>query len=375
MGTAKLTPDSVAEETVDLPAAKPARFGWPVRLLRWCGRVTLRFLIFVTGLWCILALYYSNLPATLRPVAAVLFAVASVAVLFLVKRRLYARLAYFGLVAVVIVYWVLIPPSNDRPWRQDVAVLPHADIKGNLITIHNIRDFHYRTRTDFDVHYYDKTYDLNKLRSVDFFKSFWAPIPFCHTMVSFGFEGGDYLCVSIETRPMKHQVFSPLAACFKQFELVYVAGDEGDVVRLRTNIRDEAVYLYHIQTTPDAMQRFFVRYCGRMNDLYARPEWYCTFTRNCTTDIPRRDGGTYGRFPESWKIIVNGLVDKFLYRTGSLDRRLPLIELRKLGHINTRGQMAGDAPDFSHRIRESIPDLPPTPATAPGATDAPAIGH
>ena len=375
MGTAKLPPDPVAEEAVDLQAAKPSRSGWLIRLLGWCGRMALRFVIFLTGLWCVLALYYSNLPEKLRPLAAVLFVVASVAVLFFVKRRLYGRLAYFGLVAAVIVYWLMIPPSNDRAWRKDVAVLPHADVQGNLVTIHNIRDFHYRTRSDFDVHYYDKTYDLNKLRSVDFFKSFWAPMPFCHTMVSFGFEGGDYLCVSIETRPTKGQGYSPLAACFKQFELVYVAGDERDVIRLRTNIRDESVYLYHIQTTPAGMQRFFLRYCARMNELRARPEWYCTLTRNCTTDIPRRDGGTYGWFPESWKIIVNGFVDKFLYRTGSLDQRVPLVELRRLAHINTRGQTAGDAPDFSQRIRESIPDLPPTPVTEAGVPDAPAIGH
>jgi hypothetical protein len=373
MGPVKLTPEHVAAETVELPETKPVRFGWLARLIRGCGRAALWFLIFITALWCALALYYSNLPESLRPLATVLFVVASVVVLFFVKRRLYGRLAHFGLVAAVIVYWLLIPPSNDRAWRKDVAVLPHADIKGNLVTIHNIRDFHYRTRQDFDVHYYDKTYDLNKLRSVDFFMSFWAPIPFCHTMMSFGFADGDFLSVSIETRPTEGRGFDPLAACFKQFELVYVAGDERDVIRLRTNVRDEAVYLYHIQTTPDAMKRLFVRYCERMNELEARPEWYCTLTRNCTTDIPRRAGRTYGLFPESWKIIVNGFVDKFLYREGSLDRRLPLIELRRLAHINTRGQMAGDAPDFSHRIRETIPDIPETPETATG--DAHAIGH
>jgi hypothetical protein len=253
--------------------------------------------------------------------------------------------------------------------------LPHVDVEGNRITIHNIRNFDYRTTKDFDVRYYDKTYDLDKLNSVDFFMSFWAPMPFCHTMVSFGFEGGEYLCVSIETRPTENQGYSPLAACFKQFELVYVATDERDAIRLRTNIRDESVYLYHIQTTPDAMRRLFLRYCDRMNDLRARPEWYCTLTRNCTTDIPRRDGRTFGLFPESWKIIHNGFVNEFLYRRGSLDQSVPLVELKKLGHINTRGQMAGDDPDFSHRIRESIPDISQTPATTTGVSYAHAIGH
>ncbi len=341
----------------DLPETKPVRFGWLATLLRRIGAVALWCLIFIIGLWSVLALYYSNLPGALRPLAAVVFVAASVAVLFFLK-RVYRRLAFFGLFAIVLVYWLLIPPSNNRAWRKDVAVLPHAEINGNRVTIHNIRNFDYRTTADFDVRYYDKTYDLGKLRTVDFFMSFWAPMPFCHTMVSFGFEGGDYLSVSIETRPKENQGYSPLAACFKQFELIYVAADERDVIRLRTNVRDESVYLYHLQTTPEAMRRFFLRYCGRMNDLWAHPEWYCTLTRNCTTDIPRRDGGTYGLFPESWKIIVNGFVDQFLHQSGSLDQSVPLIELRKLGHINTRGQTAGDASDFSHRIRESIPDLP-----------------
>jgi hypothetical protein len=360
-----VTPDPINIKTpTDEPELKLDRSNWLLRLLRGCGLAILWFIIVISGLWSALALYYSNLPGAWRVVATVAFVIASVALLFFVKRRLQGRLAFFALVAAVVVYWLLIPPSNNRNWRKDVAVLPHADVKGNLVTIHDIRDFNYRTTTDFDVHYYDKTYDLDKLRTVDFFMSFWAPMPFCHTMVTFGFEGGDHLCVSIETRPQENQGYSPLAACFKQFELIYVAGDERDIVRLRTNFRDESVYLYHIQTTPEGMRRFFLRYCERMNDLWARPEWYCTLTRNCTTDIPRRDGGTYGLFPESWKIIINGFVDRFLYRQGSLDQNVPLIELRKLGHINTRGQNAGDDPDFSHQIRQSIPDLPQTPAAA-----------
>src|SRR5579862_2914688 len=216
----------------DLPETKPVRFGWLATLLRRIGAVALWCLIFIIGLWSVLALYYSNLPGALRPLAAVVFVAASVAVLFFLK-RVYRRLAFFGLFAIVLVYWLLIPPSNNRAWRKDVAVLPHAEINGNRVTIHNVRNFDYLTTADFDVRYYDKTYDLGKLRTVDFFMSFWAPMPFCHTMVSFGFEGGDYLSVSIETRPKENQGYSPLAACFKQFELIYVAADERDVIRLR----------------------------------------------------------------------------------------------------------------------------------------------
>jgi hypothetical protein len=176
-------------------------------------------------------------------------------------------------------------------------------------------------------------------------------------MVSFGFEDGEYVCFSIETRPEENEGYSPVGGAFRQFELVYVVADERDVIRLRTNFRDESVYLYHLITTPQAKRRLFLRYCARLNDLYANPEWYCTLTRNCTTDIPRRDGSEYGWFPESWKIIINGFVDRYLYGQGSLDRRMSLPELRKVGHINTRGQNADQDPEFSKRIREGIPEV------------------
>jgi hypothetical protein len=333
---------------------------WWVRALRRMGWIALWcFILFVT-LWSALALYYSNLPALLRPWVAGLFVTASAATLFFLKPRRRGIGAFLALVTVVLIYWLMIPPSNNRQWRRDVSVLPWADVEGNRATIHNVRNSEYRTATDFDLHHSDRTYDLDQLRSLDFFMCFWAPIPFCHTMMSFGFEDGDTLCVSIETRPEEHEAFDPLAACFKQFELVYVAGDERDLVWLRTNLRDEAVYLYRIDTTHESMRRICLRYCTRMNELKARPEWYCTLTRNCTTDIPRKDGRDRGLFPESWKVLINGFVDEFLYRQGSLDQTMPLVELRKVGHINTRAQNADDDPEFSRLIRVGIPEIQPT---------------
>jgi hypothetical protein len=296
--------------TVDL---KPA---WWVRTIRLIGWIVLWCFIFFAALWCTLALYYSNLPRLLRPWVAALFVAASIAALFFLKPRSRGIGAFLALMTIVLVYWLMIPPSNDRQWRKDVSVLPWAEVEGNKAIIHNIRNSEYRTGTDFDLHHYDRTYDLDQLRSIDFFMSFWAPIPFCHTMLTFGFENGDFLCVSIETRPEEHEVFDPIAACFKQFELVYVAGDERDLVWLRTNLRDEAVYLYRINTPHEAMRRIFLRYCTRMNELKARPEWYCTFTRNCTTDIPRKDGRDRRVVPESWKVLINGFVDQLLYKQG-----------------------------------------------------------
>ncbi len=337
--------------------------GWFTRTFQWFGRMAFRLLLLFVALWCALALYYSNLPGVLRPWAAGLFVAASLATWFLLKPRKRGLAVFAGITVAVVVYWVLIPPSNDRPWRRDIAVLPWAEVDGSRVTVHNVRKCEYRTETDFDLRHYDRTFDLDQLRGVDFFMSFWGPIPFCHTMLSFAFDGGEVLCVSIETRPEENEGYSVLASAFKQFELVYVAADERDVVRLRTNIRDESVYLYRINTTPEAMRRLFLRYCFRMNQLRLNPEWYFLFTRNCTTDIPRRDGRERGPFPESWRVLINGFVDEFLYRQGSLDQSMRLPDLRKLGHVNTRGQVADQDPDFSRRIREGIPEIQPNAFT------------
>ena len=344
----------------DQPEVEPARINWLIRLLRGCIRVALWFLILIAGLWSVLALYYSNLPKTLRMPAAVLFVVAAVVVLFFVKRlRLYRRLLFFGLVATVVVYWLLIPASNDRAWRKDVAVLPHADINGNLVTLHNIRDFDYRTTSDFDVHYYDKTFDLDKLRTVDFLMSFWAPMPFCHTMVSFGFEGGDHLCVSIETRPTENQGYSPLAACFKQFELVYVAADERDVIRLRTNFRGEHVYLYRLNAKADVTRNVFLDYLKAVNSLRVRPEWYNALTGNCTSTIRGHTQPYTGNTSWSWKLVINGYIDELAYDKGALYNALPFSELKRLSLINDRAKAADKDPDFSKRIREGLPGISP----------------
>lgn len=334
--------------------SKPA---WWAKPIRWMGWIALWCLISFSVLWSALALYYSNLPVWLRPWTAGLFVAAAAAALFWLKPRRRAIGMFFALVAIVLVYWSLIPPSNNRPWRREVSVLPWAEVKGRQVTVHNIRNSEYRTATDFDLRHYDRTFDLDRLQNMDFFMSFWGPIPFCHTMLSFEFEDGEFLCVSIETRPEEREGYSVTASCFKQFELVYMAGDERDLVRMRTNLRDEAVYLYHIDTTPEAMRRMFLRYCARMNDLRAHPEWYFIITRNCTTDIPRRHGENRWLLPESWKVVINGFVDEFLYDEGSLDQSMPLVELRKAGHVNTRAQLADKDPDFSLRIREGIPKL------------------
>lgn len=105
--------------------------------------------------------------------------------------------AYAVVFAGLLAWWGTIRPSNDREWKLEVAVLPHATFNGDLVTVQNIRNFDYRSEADFTPAYYDKTFDLRTLESVDLIASYWAGPAIAHIFLSFGFGGDDQLAVSI----------------------------------------------------------------------------------------------------------------------------------------------------------------------------------
>jgi hypothetical protein len=330
------------------------------RVLRWFGIGILALLLFLLTLWATAALYFDVRIKGLNVLFACLYILGVVAIWIVVKRRLIAcalTVLSFGL---VLSWWLLLQPSNNRNWQKDLAVLPHADIEGNRITVHNIRNCDYRTETDFDVRHYDKSFDLDKLRTVDLYLVYWGSPNIAHTMVSFGFDGGDYLCISIETRKEIGESYSALKGFFRQFELTYVVADERDLVRLRTNYRQgEDAYLYRIQATPERVRALFMIYLERINSLYRRPQWYNALTSNCTTNIRFHTKAMGNRAPFDWRIIVNGHGDEMLYERRRIDTSLPFTELKQRCLINSRAKAADKADDFSRLIRQGVPGITP----------------
>lgn len=329
------------------------------RLFRWAG-VGILWLVLLGILgWGALAIYYSNLSPSMRPVGAVVWPAVGAGVLLLVRPRRRGLLIFAALFAALLGWWFAIPPSNHRDWQPDVALLPYADIQGNRVTIHNIRNCEYRSETDYDVHYYDKTFDLDQLKTVDFYTVYWGSPAICHTMMSFGFGAEGVVCVSIETRKEKGEGYSTVKGFFRQYELTYVVADERDLVRLRTNFRGEQVYLYRLKASPETVRRVFLDYLKSVNELAAEPEWYNALTSNCTSNIR---GHTLPYSPDSrwnWRLLINGYVDELAYDKGALDRSLPFAELKRESLINDRARAAGDDADFSHRIREGLPGMTP----------------
>lgn len=318
----------------------------------------------MTG-WGVLALYYSDLEsAGVRTALAAAFGVFGLAALagFVVRRWRRRAVAGFLVGFVLLVaWWSRIEPSNDRNWKPEVAVLPYATIDGDLVTVHNVRNFDYRTEMDFTPRYYDRTYNLRQLDSVDLIASYWAGPAIAHIFLSFGFAGKDYLAISIERRDERGEDYSTIKGLFKQYELFYNVSDERDVIRVRTNYRKEPpedVYLYRSHGPLENGRRLFLEYMHKINALRERPEFYNTLTTNCTTTIWLNTRVNPRHVPLSWKILLSGYLPEYLYEMGRLDTSLPFDELKQQSRINVRARAADQDPAFPQRIRAGLPPRP-----------------
>ena len=236
--------------------------------------------------------------------------------------------------------------------------MPRAIIDGDRVRITGVRNFDYRSRNDFTVRHEEREVQLSHLTGLDFYVSYLSEGPVGHTFLSFIFDNAPPLSISIETRPEVGEGFAPIASLFKQFELIYVVGDERDLVGVRTNHRRETVYLYRLNTSADDARRLLLVYLERINELADRPEFYHLLSNSCTINIVRyaNAAGRVGRF--DIRHLLNGLVDSYLYHSGRVDTTLPFDELRRRSLINEAAQAADGAPDFSQRIRASLPTIP-----------------
>ncbi len=327
------------------------------KALNWVIRgIWLLFLALLIA-WATLAIYYSNLPfAGLRIALAISFAALAIWLLWLSRHRR-ASIVFTVLFLGVVAWYLSIPPSHNRPWRPEVAVMARVTIDGDRVRITGVRNFDYRSLDDFTVRWEERELQLSHLTALDFFVSYWSEGLVGHTFLSFIFDNAQPLSVSIETRPEVGEGFNPIASLFKQFELIYVVGDERDLVRGRTNFRKESVYLYRLNASRENVRRLFMVYLKRINELADQPEFYHLLSNSCTINIIRyaNAAGRAGRF--DIRHLLNGLIDNYLYYSGRVDTSLPFDELRRRSRINEAAEAADDAPNFSERIRASLPTI------------------
>jgi hypothetical protein len=336
-------------------AESPSRLGALLRLvLRVAGVLAVALVVAGMAAWCAGALYYYRSGGTRTgAVLAIGFLVVTALAFLLLPRRRRTLLGFLVAFLVVVVWWLQVPASNDHDWQPEVAVAPWASRNGDLITIHGVRNFDYRSETDFTPRWEDRTYDLRALDSADLIAVYWAGKAIAHIMVSFGFGGRDYVAVSIETRKARGQSYSTVAGFFKQYGLVYVVADERDVVRLRTTYRQpqEDVYVYRLQAPTENIRRVFLDYVATMNEMHDRPRFYNTLTTNCTTGVLLHSRVNPNSPPWSWKVLLPGFVPQYVYELGRLDRTRSFAELERQAWVNERAHAAERDPAFSQRIR------------------------
>jgi hypothetical protein len=320
--------------------------GWLVRVL--IGIVALALLA-----WGALALHFAG-PRSMADPLAVAWLIAGLAMLLFVRPLRVFSAAFTVAVGVLLVWWSTILPRNDRAWQPDVARPAHAEVDGDRLTIHNVRNFDYRSETDFTERWETRTYDLSRIDRLDFFMSYWAGPSIAHTIMSWGFTDGQHLAISIETRKEVGETYSAVSGFFKQFELYYVVADERDVIRLRTNFRGEHVYLYPLRTPRDRARRALLQYVSSFDTLAEEPAFYNAGNANCTTTIRTNIQHMGLTMPFDWRLLVNGHLDEMLYERHIIDTSRPFAEVKAGSLIDDRAKAADQDPDFSRKIREGL---------------------
>lgn len=236
--------------------------------------------------------------------------------------------------------------------------MPRVELTGDHARISGVRCFSYRSRNEFTAHYETRTYDLARLTGVDFYVSYWVVGPMAHTFLSFTFaDDTPPLCISIEARPEEGRAFAVVPTFFKQFHLIYVVGDERDLVGVRTHHRDETVFRYPIRVSPPAARALCRHYLDRINGLAERPEFYHLLSNSCTVNIVEavRDLGHPAR--SSVRLLLNGYVDRYLYDHALIDTTRPFTDVRAAARLDPAVIGSPDAPEFSRRLRASDPDV------------------
>ena len=302
---------------------------------RWLGIVAAGLVLLLSGLWGALAIWFRLAPASpVREVlAGGLLLLGVVAIVCLALRR-WRVVALYGVCFVaVFAWWVTLQPSNDRVWADDVARTASGTVDGDHLVMRNVRNFAWRSDSDFEPRWETRSYDLNALTGVDLFMSYWAGESIAHAIVSFGFADGQHLAFSIEIRKEKTESYSALAGFFRVYELSFIAADERDVVGVRTNVRGEDVRLYRLRVTPAQARALLLEYVAEADALAGTPRFYNSLTTNCTTQIFRMVRTLQPSLPMDYRVLLAGYLPDYVYDLGRLDTSIPFEVLRDRSHI------------------------------------------
>ena len=328
-------------------------------VLRFAASAVATVLLVIPAAWAALALGYQAPGRQLKRIIVLLWSAFALGVLVALWRGHAALgLISFALAFTVLAaWWRRIKPTNDRLWADDVAQITHGSVEGNRVTLRNVRNFDWRSTSDYTQRWETRGYDLDKLNSVDMVMSYWDGWAIAHMLISFGFDDGQHVAFSVEVRRRKNATYSELGGFFKRDGLSIIAADERDVIRVRTNVRGEDDYLYRLRMPRPAMQSLFLGYVEQANQLLDTPRFYNTLTVNCTMLVYHMMKRIVGYLPWSYRLLFTGYLPAYVYRVGGLDQRFTLEELRALGRITDRARQSDRSDSFSADIRRGIPAM------------------
>ena len=331
------------------------------RLSCFLGRSLLRIVYLLGTLWAFGAIYFDGPanPGIGNLVLACGWAGVTLTYFLFLRGPVRRALIWAAWIAVVLVPWLTIKPSNERDWQADWAQTGSVDIKGDTVTFHNFRNFDHAPDGTITERWEDRVVHLSNLRGLDYVHDAFGGKLIAHSMFSFDFGPDGHVVISIETRREKGEAYSQFGGLYKMFELQYIFGDERDLIRVRTNIRKEPVHLYRTSFTPEQVLEAFLTTVKTQNALSQQPRFYNVLSANCSTSY-RAQTPANERARFDIRMLANGMLDELIYeKKGFVTDGLSFEELRKRSLINEVARDAHDDPAFSTRIRENRPGFGP----------------
>ena len=248
-------------------------------------------------------------------------------------------------------------PSNNRKWSKNHAVLQTADFDGDVVTVRNVRYSRYESAESYTTQYYDATFNLDDIRTIDL-----VMVPFqglsrvAHVESSFGFADGRQIGLSIEARYEEGEKYDPAAAGMRQFELIYVFADERDMIRLATDVHKNDVHVYRLNFEPSEVRMMFVDALRRGNKLAVQPEFYHPLANSCVTNlIDHINKGRPNAVPIGYRTLMPGLLDLHLYDLQLVNTSAKTFkEAKEMAKVNWLVERYGDLEYFSAGIRQNM---------------------
>ncbi|EDM27705.1 hypothetical protein LNTAR_20903 [Lentisphaera araneosa HTCC2155] len=292
----------------------------------------------------------------IRLLSIILYVISSGILLLLVKRFRKA-LKIFSLINLFVILWfIFIPASNERNWDAEVAKLPLIEQNGDLLSIKNFRNFKYAEGKEVEVKFDNRTFDLGQLEGTDLIISYWDNYrTISHTFLSFRFKDGQNIAISLEVRKQEGESYHPLKGIFKQYELIYVMGDERDLIPLRTKVRKEQTFLYPMNLNIEHSKLFLLDIIRAANSLHDSPQFYHSIGRNCTTGmVDHLNTIRDFKIPTSKKIILNGISDYYAYQLEGIPTDLPFDVLKRCCYISETSNALALDDNYSQNLRQVI---------------------